>query len=187
MLTLNGLTSEMDKLASALMRSPISPTAMGHLHLKFSKCDAEIFAIAIEKLSLGERMPKVGEIFAEYNKAKLSARKANPDFQGCKFCDKGKVPYTRHKENYSGPLSYLGWCRHCNPPFKKEGMFGLFSDRKYPGIVFQCGPANELLEGMIVAKNVAEMVKSFIGTEDPEKEKERKENIKKYETEELPF
>ena len=44
-----------------------------------------------------------------------------------------------------------------------------------------------MLEGMIVAKNAAEIVKSYIGTADLEKEKERKKNIKKYETDELPF
>ena len=183
----NEFETQMKILTASFMRSPLSKDSLEILYKKFSACDAEIFAVAVDLLSRGEYMPKFGQIYAAYDQAKLSLHKAKPEFQGCKFCDKGKVPYTQHKENFMGPIAYLGWCRHCNPPFKKEGMHGLFSDRNYPGIKFQCGPANELFEGMIVAKNAAEIVKSFIGKEDPEKEAKRKENISKYETGELPF
>ena len=57
--------TRMNILTASQMRSPINEKQMTILFEKFSKCDAEIFAIAIEKLSLGDRMPKVGEIFTE--------------------------------------------------------------------------------------------------------------------------
>lgn len=189
---------QMNILTASLMRPQIAEKAMGVLYEKFSKCDAEIFAVAIKSLSLGEYMPKAGQIFSAYNSAKASARAqygGDGEYQGCKFCDKGLVPYTWDKGKGRGPISYLGWCGCCNPPISKDGKHKMFSDRNYPGVKFQCGPASELMTGSVSQKEAGAAIRRFTGTQDPDKEKDRQANKERIERQrekeahnsELPF
>ena len=175
MLTLEQLSTQLDMVAACLMRSPISSKAMDHLHSKLEKLDFEIFCKACEKMSLecnGKYMPNIKEIYAFYFRAKAETREANEEWKGCKFCNEGLVHYERHKKSYQGPITYVGWCGHCNPPFDKKGKHKMFSDREYPGITFSYydfqfeGGGGDLRQDKAV-------VKAFTGTEDREKERAR--------------
>ena len=194
MLTLEQLTTQLDKIAACLMRPTIQPKALMHLLGKLEKLDHGIFVTACDQMSLElEYMPKLKQIYAFYYIAKAAAREDNVEWKGCRYCDKGKVFYELQVKGHVGWLPYLGWCRHCNPPFKKDGMFGLYSDRQYPNIRLEHYEPQGGRD--LTANESAKIVKNFTGTEDAGREKERQANKDRIETqrekedqqEEIPF
>ena len=188
-LTFEQLTIQLDKVAACRSKPEIKPKAMLHLHSKLGKLDFEIFCKACEELSMKTGfMPDLKEIYEAYYAAKKEARAVNVDWKGCKYCNDGHVYYEREKPGYPGPITYLGWCRHCNPPFNKKGMRGLYSDRKYPGITFDYYDFQFEGGGKDLTQDKA-AVKTFTGTQNPEKEKQREENKAQpgYEQESMEF
>ena len=175
MVTLEQLTTQLDKIAACLMRPTLQPKALMHLHEKLEKLDHGIFVTACDQMSLDlEYMPKLKQIYAFYYTAKAAAREENSEWAGCRYCTEGKVFYERQIKGHVGWLPYLGWCRHCNPPFKKDGMFGLYSDRQYQGIRFEHYEPQGGRD--LTVTQSASIVKNYTGTEDAGREEERQAN-----------
>jgi len=180
-------TTGMEAIAGRLLKAPPSSKQIDALFPKVSGFDAKIFADAVESLSMGEYMPRLKELYEAYYIAKSKARAGNPDWQGCKFCERGKVFYER--KNPASRLglwhSYIGYCGHCNPPINKSGKFKIYSGQKYKDIRFPDMHAQA--DENPSPQEVKRAVKAYTGEADPEKERDRKRNIEKYETEDFPF
>lgn len=187
-MTIQEFAEGMETIAGRLLKPCPTAKQIDAIFPKVSKFDAEIFAKAVENMSMGEYMPRLRELYEHYNIAKSQVRKANPDYNGCKYCENGKVFYEKqYPERESNAwYSYIGWCGHCYPPIKKAGMVKMYSDREYPNIRILTKPID--IKGDMGDKAVMGMARKIFGKADPGNEAVRVKSLaKEAENEEIPF